>query len=83
MRNLENSDRLTCYIVHNQKGFLTSYKERENSSLYARGSTYYEILVFEWDFKTREQGGLIYQDGGSFQSFLKICENLFNKGVIE
>lgn len=77
---------IQSYVHHGNKGFfLVSTIDRSSSAALCPGR-YNETMVWEFDFKTKERGSILHQDGdalGSLKQHFAICEQLFNNGCIK
>lgn len=73
------------YVHHGNKGFFVSTIDRSSSAALCPGR-YNETMVWEFDFKTKERGSILHQDGaalGNLKKHFAICEQLFNNGCIK
>lgn len=81
-REAPSSDIIKSYVSHCDRHFFVSTIDRA-SSAYDGPARYNETIVWEWNYRTRERGELLWQAGdssGSLHEHFRICEAYHRTG---
>lgn len=78
--------RMKSYVWHGDECFFVSTIERDSSALMdSPVSRFHETIVWEYDWKTKERGAIVAQEGGgpAFEQHYRVCKQLFKTGKVE